>query len=78
MKTVTTIAMLVLLPLSALAGDLEEWLNKAARAGNLSGVKQLIARGVYVPARDEYGSTALMWAAFKGHDIQGGECKRPE
>ncbi len=39
----------------------------AARAGDLTTIKKMVADGVDVNAASEYGSTALSFAADKGH-----------
>lgn len=39
----------------------------AARTGKLGAVKELIAHGAEVGARERKGQTALMWAAAEGH-----------
>ena len=44
MKYFTSI-LLLLLPLSAVAGDLEDWLIDAAEHGNMNGVNQMLSRG---------------------------------
>jgi ankyrin repeat protein len=40
----------------------------AARAGNVARVLWLLARGAQTELKDERGWTALVWAAFSGHD----------
>ena len=62
MKYIITIALLVLIPLSATAGELEEWLIEAAREVNLSGAQALIAWGAYVSTRENEVETALSLA----------------
>jgi len=42
-------------------------LCKAAEAGNLQKVKKLLGQGVNVDAQNDYGETALIFAAQKGH-----------
>ena len=39
----------------------------AAMNGQLETVKAMLARGVPVDAKDNYGYTALMWGAESGH-----------
>lgn len=42
-------------------------IHDAAKKGNWGAVKALLAQGVGVNAKDEYGQTALIWAAANGH-----------
>ena len=42
-------------------------LTKAVRDGNTEAVKQFIANGVDVNAKDDNGWTPLYWSADKGH-----------
>lgn len=56
---------LVVLPLFAL--DLHEEFFAAARRGDTSRIRQLLARGVDVNAKWRYDTTALMMAARNGH-----------
>ena len=42
-------------------------LHDAARAGLIDRVRQLLAEGTTVDARDDMGRTALHWAALSGH-----------
>jgi ankyrin repeat protein len=43
-----------------------EWRDAAVR-GNVEALERLLEQGVDVDARDQYGQTALMLAAFHGH-----------
>ncbi len=49
------------------AEDLGEALRRAASAGDLAKVKELLAAGADVNAANTYGGTALAFAADKGH-----------
>jgi outer membrane protein assembly factor BamB len=51
----------------AFAGSGPEDLWAAARKGDAESVKALLAKGVDVDAKTEYGATALSFAADKGH-----------
>ncbi|MBQ4493313.1 MAG: ankyrin repeat domain-containing protein [Elusimicrobiaceae bacterium] len=48
-------------------GELNSKLFKAARAGNVNDIKNLIKQGADVNARNEYSHTPLMHASFFGH-----------
>jgi len=52
---------------TAVAGEREERFYAAARSGDLAAIKQLVADGVDVNAANQYGATALSFAADKGH-----------
>lgn len=58
---------LVLAAGAAAAEDPGEALRRAATAGDLVKVKELLAAGVDVNAANAYGGTALAFAADKGH-----------
>jgi ankyrin repeat protein len=47
--------------------DIDEELLNACWIGDLEKVKQLLAKGAHVDAKDNLGGTALMLAAFMGH-----------
>ena len=47
--------------------DTNEDLWNAARTGNIEAVKALLAKGIDVNAKNQYGATALLFAASKGH-----------
>jgi len=59
----TTIAAVVLVGCGPSIADL----TKAVRDGNTEAVKQFIANGVDVNAKDDNGWTPLYWSADKGH-----------
>ena len=40
---------------------------EAARRGNLEELKKLIKDGADLNAKDDWGRTAMMWAAWSGH-----------
>ncbi|MEM2908892.1 MAG: ankyrin repeat domain-containing protein [Candidatus Bilamarchaeaceae archaeon] len=42
-------------------------LLEAAKEGNTKEVEELLTKGVNVNAKNEYGTTALMWAAYRGN-----------
>ena len=42
-------------------------LIQATKDGNISGVNEMLSRGVYVDSRDANGLTALMWTAVNGN-----------
>jgi len=58
---------LLLLAPSAQAQDLKEEFLAAARKGDAEAVKTLLAKGVDVNSKTEYGATALSYASDKGH-----------
>ena len=62
---ITTIAAVVLVGCGNPEAD--RALPKAAEAGNIEAVKQYIAGGADVNAKDEYGGTPLFNAAVNGH-----------
>ena len=66
-RIVLLLLALLLLPLASPAQDLNEELWAAARKGNVEAVKALLAKGVDVNAKTQYGATALSYAADKGH-----------
>ena len=63
------LCVLLLFPLLATAGEMEDWLIDAAADGNLIGLNQLIARGADVNAKTKNGRTALKYAAREGHTV---------
>jgi len=63
------IGMLVLASaLTAFAGDANEDLLAASRAGDLAGVKTAIEHGAALEAKTPYGQTALYLSAMNGHE----------
>lgn len=62
-----TIAVLAMLAVEIGAADRNEDLWAAAKKGDAAAVEALLAKGVEVNARNEYGATALSFAADKGH-----------
>jgi ankyrin repeat protein len=61
-------ALLVLIfPALALAQDPKEEFLKAARKGDIETVKSLLAKGVDVNTKSNYGATALSFACDRGH-----------
>lgn len=61
------LAFSLLLATSAAAQDPGDALRRAASAGDIAKVKELLAAGVDVNAANSYGGTALAFAADKGH-----------
>ncbi|MGH7601057.1 MAG: ankyrin repeat domain-containing protein, partial [bacterium] len=59
--------MIVGLPFAGLAQDLNDELWAAARKGDASAVKALLAKGADVNAKFRYNATALSYAADRGH-----------
>ena len=57
----------LLLPLAASAADLNEELLAAARKGDASAIKALLAKGADVNAKTQYGATALSYACDRGN-----------
>jgi outer membrane protein assembly factor BamB len=67
-KCITALFLLIgILNLPLHAEDLKEDLWAAARKGDAAVVKGLLAKGVEVNAKTNYGVTALYYAAEKGH-----------
>ena len=63
------IGMLVLASaLTAFAGDANDDLLAASRAGDLAGVKTAIEHGAALEAKTPYGQTALYLSAMNGHE----------
>lgn len=60
------LALSLLLATSAVAQDPGDALRRAASAGDVAKVKELLAAGVDVNAANSYGGTALAFAADKG------------
>jgi ankyrin repeat protein len=48
--------------------EINEELLEAAKIGDKQKVEQLLEEGADVDAKDEDGKTALMFAAFMGHE----------
>ena len=72
-RNILIVALLMLIPLSVMAGEKEDQLIKAAEDGNLNGVKEMIAAGADVNARDNDDGTALIrtaWASFRDSHIE--------
>lgn len=64
---VLTWVFIFLLCLNSYAGDAEDLIS-ATRKGDISTVKELLAKGADVNAKDNmFGRTALMWASENGH-----------
>lgn len=61
------LCLLLLAPSAAQAQDLKEEFFAAARKGDVEAVKALLAKGVDVNSKTEYGATALSYASDKGH-----------
>jgi len=61
----TTIAAVVLVGCGP--SEAERALVGAAESGNIEAVKQHIAAGTDVNAKDMNGETSLTWAAYSGH-----------
>jgi outer membrane protein assembly factor BamB len=59
--------LLLVLGATAPAGDAKEELWAAARKGDAAAVEAVLAKGVDVNVRTDYGATALHFAADKGH-----------
>ena len=52
----------MLIPYNAYSGNLTDELISASENGDAAKVKDLVAKGVIVNEKDEYGSTALFYA----------------
>jgi ankyrin repeat protein len=61
----TTIAAVVLVGCGTSAPDVS--IHDAAEEGNIKAVKQHLAAGTDVDAKDMNGETPLNWAAYNGH-----------
>src|SRR5262249_37459541 len=61
------VSLALLLPPPVLASEVKEEFLAAARKGDAKTVETLLAKGVEVNTKTEYGVTALMYAADKGH-----------
>ena len=71
-RTRTAVLLIALLiPLLANAGDVNQDLIEAAKQGDPSAVKALLAKGADVNAKDEDGRTALMTAVLLFNLLQG-------
>ena len=67
-RTCKALLLLVLLtPLLACSGDVNQDLVEAAKKGDTAVVRVLLANGADVTATDHDGWTPLMWAAYAGH-----------
>ena len=66
-KTILSALLIALFPLTAFAQNPGEDLLAAARKGDLETIKSLLARGVDVNAKTNYGATALSYASDRGH-----------
>lgn len=66
-RTLSLVFLLTLLALPVFAADPGEDLREAARQGDLAAIRQLLEQGVPVDAANQYGATALSYAASKGH-----------
>src|SRR5437870_2711119 len=66
-RVIVSVAALAFLAAMAFAGIDAEKLWTATRKGDVEAVKALLAKGVDVNAKTEYGATALHFAADKGH-----------
>jgi len=62
---ITTIAAVVLVGCGPSAPDIS--IHDAAEEGNIKAVKQHLAAGTDVDAKDMNGETPLTWAAYSGH-----------
>ena len=62
---ITTIAAVVLVGCGPSAPDIS--IHSAAGKGNIAAVKQHIAAGTDVDAKDNRGITPLLWATYDGH-----------
>jgi outer membrane protein assembly factor BamB len=68
LKTSSTLLVLIAgLVLAAQTAERGEDLLAAAKKGDAETVKALLDKGVHVDAKNEYGATALSYAADKGH-----------
>lgn len=61
------LALLLLLPWTASAQDPGDELRRAAGAGDVAKVKELLDKGTDVNAANSYGGTALAFACDRGH-----------
>lgn len=61
------LTLFLLAPFAVQAQDLKEDFLAAARKGDVEAVKALLAKGVDVNTKTEYGATALAYACDKGH-----------
>ena len=59
--------LVLLFPLIALAQDPKEEFFAAARKGDVEALKTLLAKGVDVNSKTNYGATALSYACDRGH-----------
>jgi ankyrin repeat protein len=59
--------LILFIPLMGTGQDQVGALIRAAQQGDTATMEALLAKGVDVNAKSEYGQTALMWAALFGH-----------
>ena len=65
---IVTLGFVLLIPLTADAGNVDSELRSAAIEGRSDTVRALLANGADVNATDRYGWTPLMLAALASHD----------
>jgi ankyrin repeat protein len=66
-RRIITPLLVLILPLMALAQDPKEDFLKAARKGDIETVRSLLAKGVDVNTKSNYGATALSFACDRGY-----------
>ena len=64
---IPALVMCLVMVSTALAGQLEDKLIDAARKGDMSNVRVLLAKGANIEAKDDFDCTALIRAAENGH-----------
>ena len=66
-RMITAVLVALLIPIPAIAQDINSELIEAAKNGDTVSIKALLEAGADVNTTDVNDRTALIWAAQKGH-----------